>query len=332
MAYDKKLLARARAELENIRSSNQLEAQQRLALAYRRVPELKEIDDRMRGQMTELVRLTISRAPDIKERIEKLEDENLTLQQKRAELLCANGWGMDYLDEIYSCPLCHDTGKYKGEICSCLKKLYNRELTKELGGLIKRGDECFESFDLNLYSDRPDPQYNVIPREKMAKVYEICRRFAESFPDVNSNLILQGAPGLGKTYLSACIARVVADKGYSVCYDSAVSALDAFEQKKFCRDTPEGEAAARRVHRMLECDLMILDDLGTEMITAMSTSALYTLLNTRLVNGKKIIISTNCSDEDLERKYTPQICSRIAGDFLHLPFAGQDIRLILKGV
>ena len=125
---------------------------------------------------------------------------------------------------------------------------------------------------------------------------------------------------------------VVAEKGFSVCYDSASAALESYERAKFGRDTEDGEAAALRVRRMESCDLMILDDLGTEMITPMSLSALYTLINTRLVNGRKMIISTNCSEEDLAKKYTPQICSRIAGEFIALPFVGQDIRKLKRGI
>ena len=153
------------------------------------------------------------------------------------------------------------------------------------------------------------------------------RKFADNFPNVSSNLLFQGGPGLGKTFLSACIARVVAEKGCSVCYDSAVSALEAFEKQKFSRDPDEADAASARVRRMLDCDLMILDDLGTEMVTPMSVSALYTLINSRLAAGRRIIISTNCTDEELARRYTPQIYSRIAGEFVRLPFAGRDIRL-----
>ena len=160
----------------------------------------------------------------------------------------------------------------------------------------------------------------------MAVVFAGCRKFADRFPDVSSNLLLRGGTGLGKTYLSACIARVVAEKGYSVCYDSASTALEAFERQKFSRNPEEAEAASVRVKRMLSCDLMILDDLGTEMVTPMSVSALYTLINTRLNEHRRTIISTNCSDEELSRRYTPQICSRIQGEFLELPFYGTDIR------
>ena len=211
-----------------------------------------------------------------------------------------------------------------GGVCSCLEKLYNQALTEELGVLLQNGDECFERFDLNLYPD--DAQ------STMSIVLDSCKRFAANFPNVSSNLLLQGGTGLGKTYLSACIAREVAAKGCSVCYDTASAALDTFEKQKFSRIPEETEAAGTRVQRMLECDLMILDDLGTEMITPMSVSALYTLINTRLVNGRKTIISTNCTDAELHKKYSPQICSRIEGEFLCLPFVGKDIRLVKKGV
>ena len=330
MAFDGKLLARARTQLDLIRSDNQAEHQRRLSLVYARVPEIQRMDETMRRQMTELVRLTISHPVDLKERLAALEKDNLDIQMRRAELLVENGWPVEYLDDIYSCPKCRDSGVYEGGVCSCLEKLYNKELTKELGTLLQHGDESFERFDLNYYDAAPVG--GVSPRETMTMVLGACRKFADNFPAVSANLLFQGGTGLGKTYLSACIARVVANKGYSVCYDSAAAALEAFEVQKFSRDAEAGEAANARVRRMLDCDLMILDDLGTEMISSISTSALYTLLNTRLVNGKKMIISTNCSDEELLKKYTPQIYSRIKGEFLRLPFVGRDIRLIRKGV
>ena len=196
---------------------------------------------------------------------------------------------------------------------------------------MRRGDERFERFDLSLYPAERDPVKGVVPREVMRKVSEACRRYADNFSDASPNLLFQGGTGLGKTYLSACIARVVAGRGFSVCYDTAASALENYEKAKFLRDTEEGEAAAVRVKRMESCDLMILDDLGTEMNTPMNSSALYALVNNRLVNGKKSIISTNLSNEELNRRYMPQIVSRILGEFQCLPFVGTDIRRLRRG-
>ena len=330
MPYDGLILSRARARLEEQKERNREEEQRRLRLVYARAPEAEDIDRRLRRQMTELVHLTVSRDPDLAAKLEKLKNENLELQARRAELLTELGLPADYLGEIVSCPVCRDSGMDGAQPCRCLKKLYNQELTKELGTLLRHGDESFERFDLGLYSEEPLPGAAVSPRFAMERILGTCRRYADSFPDVNANLLFQGGTGLGKTYLSACIARVVADKGYSVCYDSAAAALDCFDAQKFSRDPEQAEAAARRVRRMLDCDLMILDDLGTEFVTAASAAALYTLVNSRLNARKKTIISTNCSDEELQKKYSPQICSRLAGDFLRMRFVGQDIRLMKK--
>ncbi len=327
MNYDGKLLALARTALEEKRERNAAQQQHRTEQIYRLIPEIRQIDGTMRAQMAEVVRLTLSRTPDLSEKLHALQESNLDLQMRRAELLTEKGFPTDYLDEIIDCRLCHDTGYVNGAVCSCLKKLYNRELTKELSVLLRDGDESFENFSLNYYSDAPDPLTGRSPREAMEAVLAGCRKFAYNFPDVSANLLLRGGTGLGKTYLSACIARVVAEKGCSVCYDTASSALESFERQKFSRNPEEAEAAALRVSRMLSCDLMILDDLGTEMVTPMSVSALYTLINSRLAGKQRTVISTNCPDDELERRYNGQICSRLHGEYLELPFSGTDIRL-----
>ena len=332
MAYDGKILARARTQLENIRQKNVEEQNQRRQRVYLRVPRIEELELEMRRQMLETVRLTVAKAPDMAERIEAIREENLDMQALRAELLTEHGFGMDYLDEIICCKKCRDTGVYKGGVCECLDRLYNMELTKELGTLMRRGDESFERFELGLYPCERDALTSLVPRETMADVFDFCRRYAENFESATKNLLFQGGTGLGKTYLSACIARVVAKKGFSVCYETASTALEYYETAKFSRDAAESEEASLRVKRMEDCDLMILDDLGTEMLTPMSQSALYSLLNKRLVNGKKTIISTNFTSADLQKRYIPQIYSRLRGEYMALPFVGKDIRLMRKGV
>ena len=333
MTHDGRLLARAREALEDERRENQAEQQRRTDLVYQRIPEIERIDRRMRSQRSDLVRLTLSKPADLSHRLEKLQKENLDLQMRKAELLHAQGFPIDYLDEIVSCKVCGDTGMVDGRLCACMERRYNRELTKELSVLLRSGDESFERFDLSLYPDTPEQESGVSARSAMRIVFSACRGFADSFPDVPANLrnlLLRGDSGLGKTYLSACIARSVAERGYSVCYDTASAALEAFEKQKFSRIPEEAEAAALRAERMLSCDLMILDDLGTEMPTPAAASALYTLINTRLTRSLHTVISTNCSDDELRRRYSPQICSRLFGEFLELPFYGNDIRLMKR--
>ena len=333
MTHDGRLLARAREALEDERRENLAEQQRRTDLIYHRIPEIESIDRRMRSQMSDLVRLTLSKPADLSHRLEKLQKENLDLQMRKAELLHAQGFPIDYLDEIVSCKTCGDTGMVDGRLCGCMERRYNRELTKELSVLLRSGDESFERFDLSLYLDTPEQESGVSARSAMRIVFSACKGFADSFPDVPANLrnlLLRGESGLGKTYLSACIARSVAERGYSVCYDTAAAALEAFEKQKFSRIPEEAEAAALRAERMLSCDLMILDDLGTEMATPAAASALYTLINTRLTRSLHTVISTNCSDDELRRRYSPQICSRLFGEFLELPFYGNDIRLMKR--
>lgn len=206
MALDGKILAKARQQLESIHADNVAEHFLRQDRIYSRIPEIERIDLRLRSQMSELVGLTIRKAPDLAEALKALESESLELQAKKAELLKEHGYGIDYLDDIYSCPKCKDTGFVQGNMCSCLKELYNRELTSELSVLLRSGDERFEDFDLSLYGEAG---------EGMAIVFDTCREYAHSFSERSMNLLFQGGTGLGKTFLSACIARVVAENGHS---------------------------------------------------------------------------------------------------------------------
>ena len=167
MPYDGKLLAQAREALEQRRADNAAEQQRRLSLVYARDPEIEQIDLRLRRQMAELVRLTVSRAPDLAEKLEVLKHDNLELQADRAERLTALGLPIDYLDEIVSCPICRDTGMDGAQPCRCLKKLYNQALTKELSALLRHGDESFERFDLSLYDEQPLEGRFVSPRFAM---------------------------------------------------------------------------------------------------------------------------------------------------------------------
>jgi len=159
-------------------------------------------------------------------------------------------------------------------------------------------------------------------------VLHLCRAYAESFGAQSPNLLFTGEPGLGKTFLSAAIARVVAAKGCGVAYDTASGLLASFEREKFSRDTDEVSDAASRVRQLMSCDLLILDDLGTEMTTQFTVSALYQIVNTRLLEGRPTIISTNLPAAELKQRYSPQIASRLLGVYECYSFAGDDIRML----
>ena len=321
---DGKLLAKARERLAATKEENRREAQRRRAEIYAKAPEVREADARLRAIMVELFGAAMGSGGDVA----ALERESLDIQAKRAETLTALGYPSDYLDEIVCCEKCRDSGYVMGHMCSCLRELYEREVAQSLSSLMLMGDESFERFDLTYYDDTVNPRTRVSPRMCMETVLRACRTYAESFRPGSMNLLLRGGPGLGKTFLSACIARVVSEKGCSVVYQTAGDAVEAFEEKRFSR--LDGGEAAGTVERMLSCDLLILDDLGTELPGGVVAAALYSLINHRLTAKKSMIISTNLSEEELRRRYTPQIASRIEGEFEELEFAGSDIRAIKK--
>ena len=313
---DGRLLALAREEKEQIRRRSLAEDERRRQAAYARIPALRQIDARL----AELVGEVASSVLGGGRPLGKIRAESLELLGQRAERLTENGFAADWLDGAWDCPDCQDTGFVEGRMCRCLRALYDEQRTKDLSALLKLGSESFETFDLSYYDGVPGA------REKMERNLRVCRAYAENFGPSSVNLLFRGGTGLGKTFLSACIARVVSEKGFSVVYATVVEAMAAYEDQKF-RDDPD---AGEKIERLQTCDLLILDDLGTEMVTEFTKSALYTLINTRLLAGKKTVISTNLTAGELERAYTQQIRSRLTGEYQDVPFVGRDIRLIRK--
>src|SRR5699024_1897437 len=206
-----------------------------------------------------------------------------------------------------------------------------QEQIQELSKLLDLGEQSFDAFRLDYYSDQLWPGRASSPRTNMDLVYEVCLNYAQKFGRFHfKNLFLTGAPGLGKTFLSACIARSVSEQGFSVVYDTAGNIFAQFENRKFQRDAEGVQTARDETRRYLNCDLLILDDLGSELTTQFTQSALYELINTRLVSDRRTVISSNLTPEDVVRRYTPQISSRLLGEFYILHFFGDDIRLLKR--
>ena len=227
-----------------------------------------------------------------------------------------------------ACPLCGDSGYRGGQVCRCLRKYYAREQQKELSRMLDLGGQSFETFSLSWYSDTYDPALGISPRKNMARILEICRSYAETFSQDSGSLLLTGDPGLGKTFLSASIARVVSEDGFSVVYDTAGHVFARCEAAKFRSD--EEPDAAEDVRRYEKSDLLILDDLGTEMTTAFVQSALYQLVNSRLLAGKSTVINTNLTPPELGVRYGAAVRSRLEGEYTVLPFIGRDIRKLKR--
>ncbi|MCL1829141.1 MAG: ATP-binding protein [Oscillospiraceae bacterium] len=329
MSLDGRLLARARDRLDEIKQNNEKEFERRREEIYEKLPGLKAKDAEILKTMTGLP-AAIAAGGDVSGAIAELEYKSLKLYADRAELLVEGGYKPDFLDEIYRCPKCRDRGYITGRPCSCLLELYEDERKGESSRLPESGGIGFSGFDLSYYDPVPDPETGISRRDLMERVLESCRSYCESFGPNSVNLLLTGDPGLGKTLISSCMAGVIRKGGHSVVFELAPAAVEAFEAQKFSRGRDDSEDPAARVRMLTECDLLILDDLGTEMVTAYSLSAIYTLINSRLLGGGKTIIVTNLSQDEMRRVYSPRIMSRLEGEYSFLKFAGKDIRIIKK--
>ena len=303
---------RIRAEIEKRRLNA-------IAEADRRNLELRAISEDIKNIDAELVKtgLTLFKAACDGADITPIRERNLELNAMRRSILKNLGYPEDYTEPQYVCKKCSDSGFVGTAMCSCLREMLIRENIKSsgIGRLIER--QSFENFSLTVY----EPE----AREIMEKNLAVAKAFAENFGKEEKNLLLIGPTGTGKTHISTSIAKVLIEKGVEVLYDSAQNIVSAFEKDKFKSGygayEPEGS-------KYLECELLILDDLGTEFISQFTVSCLYNLLNTRMNKGLATIISTNLSPAELSEKYEDRIYSRIVGqDSRILLFKGKDKRL-----
>ncbi len=322
MAYSAEVMRRARARLAAAKEDRASENREHLQKAYARVPRLREIDRQLRMTMAQAAQTAFTQGIDMQEAMDEIRRENLLLQQERREL-AAEYFEEGYLDDSPICEKCGGNGYVGSAMCECLQELCRQEQKKELT-LLSVGRESFEQFRLEYYPDREDPKFRVNIRAIMEKTYQTCRRYAQNFSERSPNLLFCGDTGLGKTFLSACIARTVADNGFSVVYDTASHLFSRLERAKFGND----ETARQESEKYMACDLLIVDDLGTEMPGQFTTAALYSLINDRILAGKPTIISTNLNADELAARYNRQIASRLRGNFQQVPFLGEDIRVL----
>lgn len=331
MPYSESVLRRANARLSALRTARENAQADLRAQVYAQLPRVAEIDRLLRRTMAHVVAASFREGGDPAAELGAIRARNQALQTERADLLSAHGWPSDALDPKPVCAKCGDSGWVGAEMCDCLKVLCTQEQIKELSQLLDFGEQSFDLFDFSYYSDMDPDARGRTSRQKMKMVYDICLDYARYFGRRTiKNLFLSGGTGLGKTFLSACIARTVSENGYSVVYDTAGNIFAQFETQKFSRDGDETREARDGTRRYLGCDLLIVDDLGSEMTTPFVQSALYQLINTRLTAGKHTVISSNLGMNEVRGRYSPQIASRLEGEYQVLPFFGEDIRMQRK--
>lgn len=319
MAYSADVVRRARRVLESQKADHDSRQQALLREVYETLPRIREIDMQLRSSMVEAAQAAFLGGANTMDQVKK---NNQALQAERKALILAN-FPAEYAEEKPLCEKCGGSGYIGTAMCSCLAEICRQEQKKELS-LLACGEHRFADFHLDYYPETVDPQYGVSPRVVMGRILSICQKYAGDFTPTSGNLLFNGSTGLGKTMLSACIATVVAEKGYSVAYETAAHLFGKLEKDHFRPD----EESAEAVKKLHTCDLLIMDDLGTELPGNFTVAALYTLLNDRLLAGKPMIISTNLNIDEIRARYSPQIASRLEGSFQLLPFVGNDIRVL----
>ena len=328
MAYDKQILSDLLREMEARREARSRLLAERRQEVYDRVPRIRQIDETLRGTAAAVLRAALETGDDPTAAVERLREQNLALQRERVRLLTEAGLPADFLDDKPDCPLCGDNGYIGAEPCTCLKTRYAKRLTEQLSTILPIADQNFEAFRLDYYSDVRDSRLGLSPRENMEANLDLCAEYAHHFSAHSPNLLLFGSAGLGKTFLSTCIAKTVSERGASVAYDTAIHVLGSYETVKF--GGPDAAEAQHAIRKYEHADLLILDDLGTELATAFTTSVFYSLLNTRLMARRPMIVNTNLQPNELEKRYSAAVASRLLGEFTHLRFFGEDIRQIKR--
>lgn len=316
MGYNRKDYVRIKSEYTNKYLKARRAADLRREEIYEKLPEVKRIDVELSGTGREIMGVITSGKSGTEERISALRARNVQLLERRAEMLRAGGFPEDYSDIRYECEKCADSGYIDGKMCDCMKRalvLAGYE-SSGLGGLIRT--QSFDNFSLDYYKDGganyEDMRYNL----------NILKKFAEGFSaDTYRNYLLLGRTGLGKTHLSTAVAKTVIDKGFDVFYVTAVSMMGDFENKRFGDGDEEN-----RTERYYTADLLIIDDLGTELVNQFTLSCLYDVINSRINNRKCTFINTNLKKNEIEAKYSERITSRMFGEYVAVPFTGLDIR------
>ena len=301
MAYSQAIVQRAMQRLQSENEQNEQSSRARIAAIYEKQPRLGEIERELRRTAAHVLAATFRRQGDPVAAMQQLKKDNLALQQERDWILQAEGLEPDDLTVQPLCPKCGGTGYVGAQMCECLRELCRQEQKKELAALF--GTDSFEKFRLELYSDQYDAKCHSSPRELMRATYRRAQSYAQCFPAEGQSLLFSGA----------------------TCYAPVGQLFSAFEDDKF-RPRPD----ISRTEAFFISDLLVLDDLGTEMTTQFTISVLYQLLNTRLMEKKPVILSTNLAPSELAARYTPQITSRLLGTYCLFQFYGDDIRFKLK--
>ena len=310
------------AQLNESRMQALAAADKRQAETEAVIPGLSRINREMQAIGPRLLALGIEGGADYEERSAALYKEHEALVEKKQALLVANGFSADYDMPVFSCKKCEDTGHIGSSVCECVEKARVKRAYYSSGLGKALENQTFDTLDMRYYTGETAKGYSV--KDIMHNTVEYCKHYAASFKPGAENLLLIGGAGLGKTHIASAIGHSVINKGYSVVYESAQKVIDTYDAERFGKD-PNADPS-----RFLNCDLLIMDDLGTEFNTSFTLAAIFGLINHRIINGLSTIITTNLNFTEIEAAYKERICSRLRGEYTALVFCGNDIRRAKK--
>lgn len=309
------------------RLNNKIELDRRISEVYNKSPQVEAINREISSLAISAGRKALS---GDKSAMENLKSDMAILAEDKKAALLAAGYPADYLEPIYTCPDCKDTGFIDGEPCHCFKKAVVQELYTQsnLKEILLR--ENFDNFNFDFYNNTSvDSITGKTPLENIEDVVDHCRYFIKNFKNSHESLLFYGDAGVGKTFLVNCIAKELIEQAFSVIYLSAVQLFDLLADLQFNSNKGFGNKHIS-LNEILCCDLLIIDDLGTEMANSFTASSLFNCLNERLIRHKSTVISTNLSIEELKTNYTERIFSRTVGNYTFMRIFGDDIRIIKK--
>lgn len=312
---DSEIFDKAQAILTLRRKKAETENEERIREINEKIPQIQEINEVIFNTGKELITIISNgRGKDISDKVEQLKQYNLGAQAMSRKILAEYGYPEDYLDMHYTCPKCCDRGYNGSKFCDCFKTICGKLAADELNKNSQLSLSSFDSFSLTYYSGE---NYSA-----MKKILEYTMQYAATFTPDSKSILMFGQTGLGKTHLSLAIANKVLEKGYGVIYDSAINILRSIEKEHFSH-----EHSSEMIDLVMDTDLLILDDLGTEYETPFYNATIYNIINTRLNRRKPSIISTNLDFSGISRRYDKRVMSRIISEYSCLEFKGEDVRL-----
>lgn len=311
---------------DQTRMQNQRTLDQRYEILFQEIPEMKQIQNN-------IMDLSLNRARQELLHPELSQQDQMSYQQKRQELLARktallaeHGYPTDYLNAIYDCPDCQDTGYIDNQPCHCLRHAITLELYKSSNLINILEEENFDTFEESYYNDSEiHDNLSLTPRENIRRVREVCQDFIRHFDDAYDNLIFYGPTGVGKTFLTHCIAKQLLDTSHTVLYLTSLQLFDILEKNKFNKE--DVSTSNEQISYMLQSDLLIIDDLGTELVNSFTASQLFYFIEERHIRQRSTIISTNLSFQELRDRYSERIFSRFTGYYNFLMIVGEDIRI-----